>query len=303
MVLPIKNPEIAKSFLTQPKPLKQGKWIDRTYQGIAIKQTEGVSGDNNFSAAVLDGRFLVIADHPQATERAIDAYTNKVSLATTGGFAENFPKVASYQSLAKFYVNVPTAARIAATAPNNPLPAQVLAQLQNNQGLAGTVNLEPEGIRFRGVSWLNPHSQRQLVVENQAGSMQNRVPGETLMMLSGSNLDRLWGDYISTSVNNPLAPITPEKLRKGVKSLTNLDLERDLLSWMKGEFSVSLVPTTPVTGLPADVRTGLVFMVQTSDRQAAETTLHQLDDVIKNQYQFQIQPGIVAGKPVVNWVS
>jgi hypothetical protein len=309
MVLPVKNPEIAKNILAQPKALKQGKWIDRTYQGIAIKQTEGQAGEN-LSAALLDGRFLVITDNPQATERAIAAYKSKASLANTAGFADNVPKIASYQPFAQFYVNVPSTARIAATAPNRRLPAQVLAQLQNNQGLAGTVTLEPEGMRLKGVSWLNPNSQRVLAVENKAGSMQSRVPGETLMMLAGSNLQRFWGDYVSTSQGNPLSPIAPEQLRSGVKSLTNLDLDRDLLSWMKGEFSLSIIPTTPKDSSPENFRAGLVFMVQASDayggqslRQSAETSLQKLDEVMKNQYQFQIQPATVAGKPVVNWIS
>ncbi|MHC0063984.1 DUF3352 domain-containing protein [Nostoc sp. UIC 10890] len=302
MVLPVKNPEIAKRVLAQPKTLKQGKWIDRIYQGFAIKQSEGQAGQN-FSAALLDGRFLVITDSPKATERAIDAYKNKTSLATTGGFAENFPKIANYQPFAQFYVNVPAAAKIAAASPNRPLPAQVLAQLQNNQGLAGTMILEPEGIRLKGVSWLNPNSQRLLAVENKAGKMQSRVPAETLMMLSGGNLQRLWGNYILTSQRNPLSPIAPEQIRGGIKSLTDLDLDKDLLSWMKGEFSLSLIPTTPKQGSPDDFRVGLLFMVQTSDRKSAEISITQLDEVMKNQYQFKVQPGKIGGQSVVNWVS
>jgi hypothetical protein len=302
MVLPVKNPEIAKNILAQPKALKQGKWIDRTYQGITIKQSEGQAGEN-LSAALLDRRFLVITDSPKATERAIDAYKNQTSLATTGGFAENFPKIANYQRFGQFYVNVPTAAKIAAASPNRPLPAQVLAQLQNNQGLAGTMTLEPEGIRFKGVSWLNPNSQRVLAVENKAGKMQSRLPAETLMMLSGGNLQRLWGDYILTSQRNPLSPIAPEQIRGGIKSLTDLDLDKDLLSWMKGEFSLSLIPTTVKQGSPDDFRVGLLFMVQASNRQSAEASIKQLDEVMRNQYQFQVQPAKVAGQPVVNWVS
>ncbi|MBC1218708.1 DUF3352 domain-containing protein [Nostoc sp. UCD121] len=308
MVLPVKNPEIAKNIWAQPKTLKQGKWIDRIYQGIAIKQSEGQTGEN-LSAALLDGRFLVITDSPKATERAIDAYKNQTSLATTGGFAENFPKISNYQRFGQFYVNVPTAAKIAAASPNRPLPAQVLAQLQNNQGLAGTMTLETEGIRFKGVSWLNPNSQRVLAVENKAGKMQSRVPAETLMMLSGGNLQRLWGDYVLTSQRNPLSPIAPEQLRGGIKSLTTLDLDKDLLSWMKGEFSLSVIPNTPKEGSSNDFRAGLVFMVQASNaggkslRNSAEASIKQLDDVMRNQYQFQVQPAKVAGQPVVNWVS
>lgn len=302
MVLPVKNPEIAKNILAQPKTLKQGKWIDRIYQGIAIKQSEGQAGEN-FSAALLDGRFLVITDSPKATERAIDAYKNQTSLATTGGFADNFPKIANDQPFSQFYINVPTAAKIAAASPNRPIPAQVLAQLQNNQGLAGTMTLEAEGIRFKGVSWLNPNSQRVLTVENNAGKMQSRLPAETLMMLSGGNLQRLWGDYVLTSQGNPLSPIAPEQLRGGIKSLTTLDLDKDLLSWMKGEFSLSVIPSSPKEGSPDNFRSGLVFMVQGSDRNSAEASIKQLDDVMRNQYQFQVQSAKVAGQPVVNWVS
>jgi hypothetical protein len=309
MVLPVKNPQTAKSIWAKAKNPQQGQWIDSTYQGFAIKQTKGQAGEN-LSATLIDERFLVITDSLKTTERAINAYKNKASLANTAGFTENFPKISSYQPFAQFYVNVPTAAKIATTSPNRPLPAQVLAQLQNNQGLAGTIALEPEGIRLKGVSWLNPNSQRVLAVENKAGKMQNRVPAETLMMLSGGNLKRLWGDYVLTSQGNPLSPITPEQLRSGVKSLTNLDLDRDLLSWMKGEFSVSIIPNKPQDGTPEDFRAGLVFMVQARDayggqslRQSAEASLKKLDDVMKNQYQFQIQPGTVGGLPVVNWVS
>jgi hypothetical protein len=304
MVLPIKNPQNARTILAQPKMLKGGKLVDRTYQGIAVKETEGQTGEN-FSAAVLDQRFLVITDNPKATERAIDAYKNKTTLATTGGFADNFPKIANYQPFAQFYVNVPIAAKMAAASPNRPLPAQVLAQLQNNQGLAGTITLESEGIRLKGVSWLNPNSQRTLAVENNAGNMQNRLPAETLMMLSGGNLKRLWADYVLTSHSNPVSPIPPETIRSGVKSLTNneLDLDRDLLSWMGGEFSISVMPSIAKERYKEDFRAAFVFMVQTSDRSDAEASIKRLDDIMRNQYQFQIQPTTIADKPAVNWIG
>jgi hypothetical protein len=302
MVLPVKNPEIAKNLLAESKTRKQGKWINHTYQGIVIQQNNGQVG-TNFATALLEQRFLVITDDAKTAERVIDAYKNKTSLSTTGGFADNFPKVATYQPFAQFYINVPIAARIAAATPKHRLPAQVLAQLQNNQGLAGTMTLESTGMHFRGISWLNPQSQRLLVVDNPGGKMPSRLPGETLMMLSGNNLQRLWSEYVLTSQGNPQAPFTPEQLRSGVKSLTNLDLERDLLSWMPGEFSISVVPTISQDNAPENFRAGLVFMVQVSDRQKAETAWQQLDDIMKNQYQFQIQPGKVANQPIVNWVS
>jgi hypothetical protein len=133
--------------------------------------------------------------------------------------------------------------------------------------------------------------------------MQSRIPDDTLVMLSGSNLKRLWADYAIASQGNPLSPVSPEQLRAGLKSLTNLDLDRDLLSWMGGEFSVSLIPTVAKPGEKDNFRTALLFLIQTSDRTLAETSLKQLDEVMRSQYQFTIQNTTVAGKPVINWIA
>jgi hypothetical protein len=303
MVLPIINPENAKSILTQIKAPQGKKWSDRTYQGIVIKETDATQSGEKFSAALIDDKAVVITDNPQAIEKAIDAYKAKTVLAKVPGFADNFPKISSNQPFAQFYINVPEGAKIASASPNRQLPAQVLTQLQNNQGLAGTISLESEGIRLKGISWLNPSSQRTLTVENNAGKMQNRVPAETLRMLSGSNLTNIWADYVSTSQGNPLSPIAPEQLRSGIKASTNMDLERDFLSWMGGEFALSVVPTVSKQGADDNFRAALVFMVQVSDRPRADASIRQLDEVMRSQYQFKIQESNIAGKSVISWVA
>ncbi|MEO1561685.1 MAG: DUF3352 domain-containing protein, partial [Cyanobacteria bacterium J06632_19] len=148
MVLPIKDKNKIQTAFAQPKALK-GKWVDREYEGITIKEAQTNSGEK-LSTAVIEERFLVIADNPKATERTIKAYKGKATLATSKGFAKNLPQIATYQPLAQFYVNVPSAAQIASvTSAKRRLPAQVLAQLKNNKGLAGTFSLEPQGLRIK----------------------------------------------------------------------------------------------------------------------------------------------------------
>ena len=302
MVLPIKDQNKAQTAFAQPKALK-GNWVDREYEGITIKEAEATSGEK-LSTAVIEERYLIIADNPKATERAIKAYKSKATLANGVGFAKHIPQIATYQPLAQFYVNVPSAAQIAGTiSAKTRLPAQVLAQLKNNQGLAGTLSLESEGLRFKAVSWLKPNSQRVLAVENKATTMTTRLPESTLMMFSGGNLRRLWADYVSTSQKNPLSPIQPENLRKGFKDISGLDLDGDLLSWMGGEFAFSIIPDAPRKDVPQDVRVALVFMVQVSDRQKAETSLKQLDEAMRTQYQFKIKEENVGEIPVVRWIG
>ncbi len=302
LVLPIDNSARAKQLLEEPKPLKQGKWIASTYKGVQIRETQGLSSEN-YSATVLDGRFLVVTNNLQATERAIDTYKDGVSIATTPGYTEAIRKIKASAPFAQLYVNVPAAARVAATNSARPISPQALAQLQQNQGLATTMTLEPEGVRFKSISWLKPNSDQKYVVENKADKMQSRLPAQTLMMLSGGNLQRLWQDYVQGAQSNPLTPIPPESLRSGVQSLTGLNLEQDLLDWMGGEFSLSLVPSFPKGGSPKNFALSLVLMIQTSDRSRAEKSFQQLDQVISRQYQFLVQKVKVSGQEVVNWIG
>ena len=310
MVLPIEKPAVAKQVLEKPKSLKQGKWTERNYKGIQIKETQGVP-TQNYSATVLDQRFLVVTDNPKATESAIDTYMNRgTSLAKTSGYTEALGKIKAQDRFAQLYVNVPAAASLAAANSARKVGPQV-AQLQHNQGLATTITLEPEGIKFKSISWLKPNSQRVHTVKNNAGKMQSRLPAQTLMMVSGGNLQQLWQDYVQGVQSNPLTPIPPQNLRTGVKSLTNLDLDQDLLSWMGGEFALSVIPAATKEGESKDFALSLVFLVQTSEgsadaksvRARAEKSLRELDEVMSSKYQFQIQETKVKGQPVVNWIA
>ena len=294
VVLPIAQPAIAASLLS--KPSVQGKTSERNYKGILITTTP------NYSATVLDNRFLVVSDSSKATERAIDTYRSENSLLKMPDFKEKFVEVAQENHFAQAYINIPAAARLVDSNPKKPSPQ--LAQLQPNQGFATTINLKPEGIEFKSVSWLKSDSDRVHVVQNNAGKMQRLLPAETLMMVSGGNLQQLWLDYLKSAKTNPLSPIPPENLRTGVKNTTGLDLDEDLLSWMDGEFSLAVIPaTTKVDASPNDFALSLAFMVQAKDPDKAKKAFQAIDRVISNQYQFKIQETQIAGKPVVNWIA
>lgn len=299
MVLPIADQAAAQQVWETPKPQTQ-KWILRNYKGTQIQETQG-TGDKNYSAAVLDQRFVIVSDNPKVTEKAIDTYQNGLSLAKTPGYTTAISKIAQPNRFAQVYLNVPVAARVATANPAQTSIPQGLARLQENQGLASTITLEPEGVRLRSISWLKPNSQRVHRVENSADQMQQRLPAETLMMLSGGNLQQVWQDYILSSEANPLTPLPPENLRAGFKSLTGLDLDRDLLSWMNNEFSLAIVPAS--TQSQQDFALSLVLMIETSDRAAANKSFQQLAQVLQNRYQFKTQEKQLGNNTVTNWIA
>ncbi|TAH15530.1 MAG: DUF3352 domain-containing protein, partial [Oscillatoriales cyanobacterium] len=115
------------------------------------------------------------------------------------------------------------------------------------------------------------------------------------------NLQRLWQDYVLGSDANPLAPINPQVLRTGLKSTTGQDLDKDFINWMAGEFSLSLIPA-PAQNPKDKFAAGFVFMVETNNRGAANKSLKQLDEMMKNK-QYRVEEIQVGGQPATQWKS
>lgn len=305
MVLPIDDPVRAIELLEKPNsPLKQGNWVDRTYKGVQIKETKE-SPTENYSATVLDRRFLVITTDSKATDRAIDTYLGGASLAKTPGYTQALQQIQADRPFAKLYINIPAAAAVAKNFQQQVSP-QSFVQLQQQQGLATTITLEGEGIRFKSISWLKPNSQKKYAVKNEAGMMPKLLPADTLMMLSSGNLKRFWQEYVQGAESNPITPFKPQELRNLVKSFANLDLDKDLVAWMGGEFSLSLIPFPQQSSYDSqslNSGAGVVFMVKASDRRLAEKSLQQFDRAVANKYKLKVEETKIGDRPVINFTS
>lgn len=298
MVLPVANAMKAKEVLEQSPATKTGQWVERDYKGVKVRENQG-NAAQQVAVAVLDIQQVVVANSPKAIERAIDTYKGGSSLVSTPGYGEALTQIKADNSFARFYVNIPAAANTSAANSTRAVPPQTLAQVQQNQGLAATATLATDGIQFKTVSWLKPDSKRKFDTSNNAKMMPNRLPADTLMMASGGNLMQFWKDYSQGASANPIRLVNPEALKQGIQSTVGLDLEKDLLNWMQGEFSLALLPAPQ--GAPASLPVSLVFMVQSNDRRAADTTLQKLDEAMAKKYSFKVEEAKVEGQSVVNW--
>lgn len=303
IVLPIADPVAAKAVLEKPQPT-QGELTQRQYKDIKILQTTG-SPSLNYSIAVLGGKFLIVTTSGEAMNRTIDTYKGGDPLARSPGYAGAVREIETGETptFAQIYINVPRSAAYASVNSTRTISQDKLKQLEDNQGIATNAILTSDGIQFQAISWLKPDSEKKFAVENNATGMLQRIPANALMMMSGSNLQRAWEDYAAGSQANPIAPISPEVVRKTFKDALGMDLESDLLSWMDGEFSLSLIPI-PVErdAVPTKFAAGFVLMVKTSDRRLAEETFEKLDKALISK-EFQVGEAVAQGKPVVKWTS
>lgn len=298
-IFPIAKPEVAQQALMQPRTTPGQQVTTRDYQGVQLWQVDG-EGDRDYAATVLDGRYLVMASTPQVAEQAIDAYQDKTGLESNADYRRAFSDLATPQPFLRVYVNAPQLKAIATANNLQPVPVLPLTPLQNNQGMAATVAVGENSLQIRGVNWLPNDSPIRYSADNAARRVPSLLPDTTLVMAAGSDLQEFWQRYSQTATAPPSHPLNPNTFQEGLRSLTGLDLSQDLLSWMTGDFSLSLVPLPTPT---ASLQTGLLLTVQTGDRRAAENTLKKLDEVMRSRHQFQVTPTQVKGQPVTNWVS
>ena len=305
IVLPIENPVQAKLLLDKANSKRQ--FIDRTYKGIPIRETKK-NQSQQFSAAVV-GRFLVVTKNPYITELVIDTYTGEPSVAATPGYTKALSQVQASKPFAQLYLNMPAFSATVAANSGRSLSPENLAAAEQKQGIVTKVLLESEGISFRSISWLKPDSTSSHRVENRNSSLVKLLPADTLLMLSGGNLEQLWRNYLQGAESNLLTPIPPETLTEGLQGTLDLDWEKDLLPWMGGEFLLAIVPASDeVLAIPDNQQlpqlgAGVVVMVLSRNRSLAEKSFQQLDEVMANRYQFIVEETELEGKPIVRWTS
>lgn len=279
------------------------------YKGIAIQEFQRPDKATLYGA-VLGTDMILVGNQLTTLEKAIDAHKGATSLADTPGLGKAFETLNSSASFLRFYVNVPSAVQTLAENAQPAIPAPGLKRLQIQRGLAGAVFLETRGVRMQGVSWLAAGTDTTFSATNQAGQLPQKLPEDTLLMLSGGNFQQFWQGYPQGPNLGGLVPFDPNNLAVGLQATTGLDMETDLLPWMAGEFALGILapPAKSAANAPGTAgaklpNPAMVLLFQASDRPAAETALAHLDEVMKTRYQFQVTSGEIDGVKATQWVS
>ncbi|AOX01620.1 hypothetical protein BJP34_21200 [Moorena producens PAL-8-15-08-1] len=303
IVLPIDKLTQAMELFKKAKSQSGKQWVERTYRGIQVYETNK-SNSQKYSVAVL-GRFLVVSENPKIIDRAIDTYKGAISVASKAGYQDAIAEIKADQSFAQLYINLPGfLAAVASDAQEQPEKTKPL-----KQDIVTTVTLAPEGISFEGISWVKPRSTVNTSNQNSGSFLPRRMPASTLAIISGGNIRQFWQYYTEQGALNTLMPISPDNFQAGLKTTLGLDWEKDLLSWMEGEFALALIPMSAEqlaledNPYSAPLGAGIALMVKVSDRSSAQATLQQLDDLITNSYQLPVVETQVNGQPMVSWTA
>ena len=299
-ILPIANPAKAQALMATPKTAAGQEWVERDYKGQKIREVHGKEAPA-YAATVIDNRIVVVSPSAKALEQVIDTFKGKPPLSRISEYNQAFKQLKTVAPLVRLFVNIPAAEKMAISNPALPIPPQALSLLHNTQGMVSTVNLGQEGVRMQGLSWVAADSKVRYRTDNKAQRMPSLLPSQTVMMTSGGSLKQFWQETSQKNEKNPeprASGYGVSTVQSGLENLTGMNVEKDFLPWMDGEFALGLI-TAPATADPTPTA-GVMLLLQASDRQAAEQTLKKLDQVMKDRYQFQVSQNDAG---VVKWVS
>jgi hypothetical protein len=311
VVVPINNATQAKSRLGER--LEEAPDMEENpYRGVMIQKIEGAN-DSSLYAAVLNPETALLSPQLSLLKRSIDTFKGGSSLADKPEFRKAFEQLAGGTALGRFYVNVPAAVQAVSNASEPPLPMNRLEALLTPRGLAGVMEIETRGVHLQSISWLEEES-KSFPTGNPADQMPQRLPADTLLMVSGGNFQKFWEAFKTGDQLSALLPFQGNELEAGLQSATGLSLDEDFLPWMSGEFGVSIL--TPPETAPAAAtdeagpeaapplpNPALALMVETSDREAATETFAQLGEVLTTRYRFAESSEEISGVEVTTWTS
>jgi hypothetical protein len=256
----------------------------------------------------------------------IDTFQGQPSLLQEARYTQALAQIATpEQPFAQFYLNVaatnaannaptpnatgspspsPSGSPAGSPSPSGSSPNPLLGRAPDLQGFAANLDVKAgqRQLYFRSVSWLKTELAVAAVPENRPQNFADLLPANTRIMYTGSNFRQFWLSYDQGSKPNDTNPFAPGQLREQLRSAANLDMDKDLVTWMNGPFGTAILPADKPANTPnATPGWGLVLMADTSDRELAEKTFKQLDAVVQ-QKQWLVTPVQVSNQSLTAWV-
>ncbi|BAY65376.1 hypothetical protein NIES22_54810 [Calothrix brevissima NIES-22] len=300
-VVGIKDKIGALNFGNKLKGQKGIKIQETDYKGEKITETSESENSKPTYSVVLNNSQIVLAPEKQTIEQAIDTYKGQASFASKEGANSILSKgVDVKNTLAQIYIP-DYAGMVKQLAAANPqgtqLPPQTLKQLEQVKSMVAGVGVDDAGLRLKAIANLDPQLNK-FQYQNTPAKIVGQFPADTLALISGQGISRTWTTVLEQSKDYPEFNQAVAQVRQQLKSSVDLDLDKEVLGWMDGEFAVGAIPSNQ--GILASVGFGGALIFDTSDRKTAESTLSKLDELIKKQTLTVAQKDI-GGKKVTEW--
>ncbi len=265
------------------------------YKGIEI--TDSGKGSSETFSAIVDDR-LVVAPEQHTLELAIDTAKGQPSLASKAG-SDWFKadRLQLKQPIAAFYLpDYPQAVQQLLQAGKQPiaLDPATLAQLKKIQSFSGGIAIEDTGIRLKLVAKTDGTT---LNLPNTSAKSIGSFPADTFALIGGTGLSQVWTEMNKVAQTQPGTQQIFTQMRQSFTQSTQLDLDKDVFSWMGGEYTLGMMPVSQ--GIAAQVGFGGALTIDSTDRAVTDNTMTKLTNLAKG-YGLSVEPRQVGSTQIID---
>lgn len=251
------------------------KTID--YKGVEITDS-GTGSSETFQAMVNDR--LVISPEQHTIEQAIDTAKGQPSLASKAGndwFKGNnlqlkHPVVAFY--IPDYLQGVQQLMK-SGKQPTTLDPA-TMTQLKKIQSFGGGIGIEDNGIRLKLIAKTDGTT---LNLPGTSAQGISSYPTDTFALMGGTGLSQIWTEINKVAAANPETQKTFNQMRQSFTQSTQLDLDKDVFSWMGGDYTIGTIPVSG--GMMAQAGFGGAMTIDSTDRAVTDNTMTKLTNLAK----------------------
>lgn len=271
------------------------------HRGVEIQELSEPGEERTTFVALLNYQ-LAIAFEREVIHQAIDAYKGEPSFADKPGAKEALALRTDLTDpiVELYFADLPAVARdFAADLPGSTqIPESTLAAFDVMRSLVVGVAAEDGGLHVQGIANWNPEAIPETAAR-VSPSILAPFPDRTLVALSGGGLGRVW-----SGLQEQDDPQLQQGLANGRSffQFWGLDIERDLIGWMDGDFAFGIV-ANPSTGGGSSPSLGGAAIFTTSDRDLAEQTLAKLDRLARTRPIFQLRERSAGGVEYREWLN
>jgi len=263
-IAPVQNRERAEVFLAKYRNIltQQGaQFTEKTYGRQVYYESPTRRPNQSVVTALIDGRLAVLTTSPVLLQRVIETYRGRSpALAIKPAFveaAQRAQELSPRESLVWVYVDGSVGLDFLgpAQAIGDSFLSNPAAQLSS---LALTAGFQKEGLRFRlDRTVATPGS----AIEVPRQPLLDRLPADTLWLISGTNLRQSWATLQARAKANPISETTLTQWREALAK-AQIDLDKEVLGWLTEDFAIAAVPTT--SGALRGSGFGLVLLARTT---------------------------------------
>ncbi|WP_206814130.1 DUF3352 domain-containing protein [Chroococcus sp. FPU101] len=236
-----KDPELAKEFLqvsySRNAIANTSNLVFDQYKGINLvhQRPSKVISSRNFTSSAVVGDFVLFANEPKILRAAINnAQVPDLNLKNSPIYQDSLQTI-SDPRIGVVYANLPA---LSAWLDNSSAPETPKAL----QTLAIGLSIKSEGLVAQtALIGVTGEDNQPPVLSELVGALAY-LPANSMLAIAGTNLDQFWQQVeTGLDLNSPLQQLLTQLLNRYQEPL-GLNLPKDVFSWVKGEYSLALVP-------------------------------------------------------------